>query len=55
LRDKQQYRETDRRIQDYREEIMKRKDETRKTKLQKKKLNIKTKRGLPIQGEGKRN
>ena len=55
LRDKQQYRETDRRIQDYREKLMKKKDEVRKTKLQKKKVNIKTKRKLPIQGEGKRN
>jgi len=40
--------ETDRRTQDYREEIMKKKDEIRKTKLQKKKVNIKTKRELPI-------
>jgi hypothetical protein len=39
--------ETDR-TQDYREEIMKKKDKVRKTKLQKKKVNIKTKRELPI-------
>jgi len=40
--------ETDRRTQDYREEIMKKKEEIRKTKLQKKKVNIKRKRELPI-------
>jgi hypothetical protein len=33
---------------------MKKKDEVRKTKLQKKKVNIKTKRELSIQREGKR-
>jgi hypothetical protein len=32
---------------------MKKTDEIRKTKLQKKKVNIKTKRELPIQGERK--
>lgn len=54
LRDKQQYRETERRIQDYREEIMKKTDKVRTTKLQNKKVNIKTKREFPIQ-ERKRN
>jgi hypothetical protein len=48
------YRPFSWKIQDYREGIMKKTDELRKTKLQKKKVNIKTKTELPIQGEGKR-
>jgi len=35
--------------------MMKKRDEVRKTKLLNKKVNIKTKRELSIQGEGKRN
>ena len=35
--------------------MTKKTDEVRKTRLQKKKVNIKTKTELPIQGEAKRN